>query len=183
MTTDSWEYDDSTRIRECGALTRISPAALTPSSPGIDRSSTTTSGCSLTARPTARTPSAASPTNSGCGAPYTTRASPNLTRAWSSAMSTRMHGSTPGLVAPSRTDITQSSVSNLGKTSYGRRPSGRDEVHGDRHVEHGAARLVGAQPQRSAQVTHRVTQQLQSEMPTFRCRRWVDPLSVVRHDH
>src|SRR3954451_21785649 len=183
MTTDSWEYDDSTRIRECGALTRISPAALTPSSPGIDRSSTTTSGCSLTARSTARTPSAAVPTSSRSGAPLTNRASPDLTRAWSSAMSTRMDGSTPEVAAPSRTDITQSSVSNLGKTSYGRRSSGGDEVHGDRHVEHRAARLVGAQPQRSAQVAHGVTQELQTKMSTFRSRVRVDPFSVVSHDH
>ena len=83
----------TTRVEDSRSSPVIRRVASTPSIPGIRMSIRTTSGRSLETSSTAACPSAASPTTSMSSADRSRTANPPRTRAWSSAIATRITSS------------------------------------------------------------------------------------------
>jgi hypothetical protein len=75
--------------RASGTRARIAAHASIPSTPGMPRSSSTTSGSSRTASSTASRPSHARPATSRRGSAASSAAVPSRMRRWSSAINTR----------------------------------------------------------------------------------------------
>ncbi len=89
MIRSASEYDVSTRTSASFSPTMVR-VALTPSTPGICRSISTTSGRSSRTRSIASSPDEALPTTSRSGSPPSSCSSPARSTAWSSTITTRI---------------------------------------------------------------------------------------------